>query len=311
MQNPESLGIWGLAIALAGGAVRGSIPYMFVSLGECLTEKSGRINLGMEGILLMGAMTAFWVSDRSGSPWLGALAAALVSGLLGLLFAEITELPRVNDVAAGIAMIIFGSGLAFFFGKQFVAPMAPQLPVLDLGARFSSTAIHSALRISPLFFLGIGAAFLLHYLFEKTRWGLHIRATGDAPEAARSMGISVRRQRVVATTIGAALAGIGGSHLTLYFPGIWSEGISGGQGLMAVALVIFARWSPLRCLAASLLFGGAQALGPSLQSIGITGFYHLFNASPYLLTLVVMIASCSQKRTLAGIPGALGRRVSG
>src|SRR4029077_345471 len=107
------------------------------------------------------------------------------------------------------------------------------------------------------------------------------------------------------------LAGIGGAHLTLYFPGIWSEGISGGQGLMAVALVIFARWSPLRCLAASLLFGGAQALGPSLQSAGVTGFYHLFNASPYLLTLAVMIASCSQKRTLAGIPGALMRRGAG
>jgi ABC-type uncharacterized transport system permease subunit len=311
MLNPESMGVWGVAIALAGGAVRGSIPYMFVSLGECLTEKSGRINLGMEGILLMGAMTAFWVSDRTGSPWLGILAAAAVSGMLGLVHAGITELPGVNDVAAGIAMIIFGSGLAFFFGKQFVAPMAPQLPVFDLGSGFSNSAIHAALRISPLFFLGIAAGFVLHFLLERTRWGLHVRATGDAPEATRSMGISVGRHRVIATTIGAALAGIGGSHLTLYFPGIWSEGISGGQGLMAVALVIFARWSPRRCLAASLLFGGAQALGPSLQSVGVTGFYHLFNASPYLLTLAVMIAACSQKRTLAGIPGALARKVAG
>jgi simple sugar transport system permease protein len=122
------------------------------------------------------------------------------------------------------------------------------------------------------------------------------------------MGIAVRRHRIVATTIGGALAGIGGSHLTLYFPGIWSEGISGGQGLMAVALVIFARWSPRRCLAASVLFGGAQALGPSLQSAGITRLYHVFNASPYLLTLGVMILSCSRRRTLAGIPGALTRR---
>jgi ABC-type uncharacterized transport system permease subunit len=307
MSNPEALGIFGIITALAGGAIRGSIPYMYVSLGECLTEKSGRINLGMEGILLMGAMVAFAVSDRTGSPWLGAGAAALVSGLLGLLHAGLTELPGVNDVAAGIAMIIFGSGLAFFFGKQFVAPMAPQLPVLDLGSGIANTAVHAALRISPLFFLGILAAFLLHYALERTRWGLHVRAVGDAPEAARSMGIAVRRHRIVATTIGAALAGIGGSHLTLYFPGIWSEGISGGQGLMAVALVIFARWSPRRCLAASLLFGGAQALGPSLQSAGITGFYHIFNASPYLLTLVVMMVACSRSRTLAGIPGALAK----
>ena len=206
MPSPEAMGAAGVAIALAGGAVRGSIPYMFVSLGECLTEKSGRLNLGMEGILLMGAMTAFWVSDRSGSPWLGALAAAGVSGLLGLLHAGITELPRVNDVAAGIAMIIFGSGLAFFFGKQFVAPMAPQLPVIDLGGGFTNTAVHAALRISPLFFIGIAAAFLMHYLFERTRWGLHVRATGDAPDAARSMGIPIRRHRIVATTIGGELA---------------------------------------------------------------------------------------------------------
>src|SRR5579872_5661595 len=308
MSSPESFGIFAIATALAGGAVRGSIPYMYVSLGECLTEKAGRINLGMEGILLMGAMTAFAVSERTGSPWLGALAAALVSGLLGLLHGGLTELSGVNDIAAGIAMFIFGSGLAFFFGKQFVAPMAPQLPVLDLGSGIANSAIHAALRISPLFLLGIAAAFLLHYSLERTRWGLHLRAVGDAPEAARSMGIPVRAHRVLATTIGGALAGIGGAHLTLYFPGIWSEGISGGQGLMAVALVIFARWSPLRCLAASLLFGGAQALGPSLQSAGISGFYHVFNASPYLLTLGVMIFSCSRNRTLTGIPGAIARR---
>jgi ABC-type uncharacterized transport system permease subunit len=307
MSNREALGVFGIVTALAGGAIRGSIPYIFVSLGECLTEKSGRRNLGMEGILLMGAMVAFAVSDRTGSPWFGALAAAATGGLLGLLHGTLAELPGVNDVATGIAMIIFGSGLAFFFGKQFVAPMAPQLPVLDLGAGVANTAVHAALRISPLFFLGIAAAFLLHYALERTRWGLHVRAVGDAPEAARSMGIAVARHRIIATTAGAALAGIGGSHLTLYFPGIWSEGISGGQGLMAVALVIFARWSPRRCLAASLLFGGAQALGPSLQSAGINGFYHIFNASPYLLTLAVMMLTCSRTRTLAGIPGALAK----
>ena len=308
MPNPESVGLLGVVIAVAGGAVRGSIPYMFVSLGECLTEKAGRLNLGMEGILLTGAMAAFGVSDHTGSPWLGVLAAAIAAGLLGIIHGGLTELPGVNDIAAGIAMIVFGSGLAFFFGKQFIAPMAPQLPVIDFGSRLGSEAARAALRISPLFFLGIAAAFLLHYVFTRTRWGLHLRAVGDAPDAARSMGIPVRTHRIAATTLGAALAGIGGSHLTLYFPGIWSEGISGGQGLMAVALVIFARWSPRRCLAASLLFGGAQALGPSLQSAGVSGLYHLFNASPYLLTLVVMIVSCSRTRTAVGMPGALAQR---
>lgn len=295
-----------ILIGLLGGALRGSIPYLFVSLGECLTEKSGRINLGMEGVLLMGAMTAFGVSDRTGSPWMGVLAAALVGALLGLIHAGLAELPRVNDVAAGIAMIVFGTGLAFFFGKQFVAPMAPQLPVLELGAWSGDAAVRSALRISPLFILGVALAGAMHFLLGSTRWGLRVRAVGDAPEAARSMGIPLARTRMTATALGAGMAAVGGAHLTLYFPGIWSEGISGGQGLMAVALVIFARWEPLRCLAASLLFGGAQALGPSLQSAGVSSYFHLFNASPYVLTLAVMIGSCTKRRTLAGMPGALG-----
>src|ERR1700730_5469644 len=306
--QPDALGMWGVAVALAGGAARGSIPYMFVSLGECLTETSGKINLGMEGVLLMGAMTAFGISDHTGSPWMGVLAAGLVGALLGVIHSLMTQQSKVNDVATGIAMILFGSGLAFFFGKRFVAPMAPQLPLVNLGGWSGNPAVQSALRISPLFFVGIACAFLLHWLLTRTRWGLKIRAAGDDPQAARSLGINVNGVRAFAITTGACLAAIGGAHLTLYFPGIWSEGISGGQGLMAVALVIFARWSPRRCLAAALLFGGAQALGPSLQSAGITGFYHVFNASPYLLTLAVMIFSCSRSRTLAGIPGALARR---
>ena len=304
----EGLGPWGVLIALVGGAIRGSIPYMFVSIGECLTEKSGKINLGMEGVLLMGAVTAFGVSDLSGSPWLGVLAAACVGLALGAIHAWMTQQPAVNDVAAGIAMILFGSGLAFFFGKRFVAPMAPQLPLIPLGRWSHIPAVESALRISPLFFIGIVLSFLLHWVFTRTRWGLNIRAAGDDPQAARALGINVNGVRFIAITIGGALAAIGGAHLTLYFPGIWSEGISGGQGLMAVALVIFARWSPRRCLAAALLFGGAQALGPSLQSLGVNGYYHLFNASPYVFTLAVMIATCSPDKRLAGMPAALGKK---
>ena len=307
MPADNVMGSWGILLGVGAGMLRGSIPYMFVSLGECLTEKSGKINLGMEGVLLMGAMTAFAVSDKSGSPWLGVIAAAAAGALLGALHAFITSFPKVNDVAAGIAMILFGSGLAFFCGKTFAAPMAPQLPLIDLGGWSGTSAVHAALRISPLFFCGIALAFLLDFVFKRTRWGMQVRAAGDDPLAARSVGIPVNRVRMTATIIGASLAAIGGAHLTLYFPGIWSEGISGGQGLMAVALVIFARWNPLRCLAASLLFGGAQALGPSLQAVGHAGYYHLFNASPYALTLILMIATCSRNRGIAGAPGALGR----
>jgi general nucleoside transport system permease protein len=130
---------------------------------------------------------------------------------------------------------------------------------------------------------------------------------GDSPDAARAMGISIFKVRMASIVAGSFLAGIGGASLSLFYPGSWSERISSGQGLMAVALVIFARWSPVQCLYASLLFGGAQAVGPALQSVGIDAYYYLFNASPYILTLLIMVITCSPKRTLTGAPGALGQ----
>ena len=202
----------GVALGVVGGAIRISTPFLFVSLGECLTEKSGRVNLGLEGTLVMGAMAAYGVSYLTGSPWLGVLTAGVAGLALGALHAFLCARPRVNDVA---------------------------------------------------------------------------------------------RVRLLATMAGGFLAGVGGSFLSLFYPGSWNEGLSSGQGLMAVALVIFARWDPLRCLAASLLFGGASALGPALQSVGVTSGYYLFNAAPYALTLAIIIATSSRDRALTGQPAEL------
>ncbi len=301
-----SIGAWGVLIGIVSGAMRGGTPFLLVSLGECLTEKSGKINLGLEGTLLMGAMTAYAVSYRTGSPWAGVVAGAVAGGALGALHAFLVSRPRVNDIAVGIGMLIFGSGTAFFFGKPYIQPSAPLLPPIALGGWAKYPQVQAALKLSPLFFFGVAVAFFLQWFFRATRWGLQVRAVGDSPAAARAMGISVVRTRVIAIIIGSALAGVGGAHLSLFYPGAWTEAISSGQGLMAVALVIFARWNPIHCLYASLLFGGAQAIGPSLQAIGISGGYYLWNASPYFLTLFVMILTCTRTRTLAGAPGALG-----
>ena len=302
----EAIGWWGVPLAIAAGTMRGGTPFLFVSLGECLTEKSGKINLGLEGTLLTGAMTAYAISYLTGSPWLGVLAAGLAGAALGAIHGWLSQQFRVNDVAVGIAMIIFGSGVAFFFGKPFIQPKATQLPTIDLGTWSGVPAVQAALQISPLFLLGVAIAPLLLWFFKSTRWGLFIRAVGDSPEAARAMGISIFKVRMLSVMAGSFLAGIGGASLSLYYPGLWTERISSGQGLMAVALVIFARWNPIQCLWASLLFGGAQALGPALQSIGIKEGYYLFNAAPYVLTLLIMIVTCSPKRSLTGAPGALG-----
>jgi simple sugar transport system permease protein len=156
-----------------------------------------------------------------------------------------------------------------------------------------------------LFLIGIALAIALAWAFRNTRWGLVVRMVGDSSDAARAMGYHVNAVRTLATGAGGFLSGVGGSFLSLYYPGSWSEGLSSGQGLMAVALVIFSRWKPLNCLYAALLFGGAGSLGPALQSVGITSGYYLYNAAPYVLTLGIMIATCSPRRTLAGAPGEL------
>lgn len=304
--NDGSIGWWGVVIGVLAGAVRGGTPFLLVSLGECLTEKSGKINLGLEGVLLMGAMSAYAISYKTGSPWIGVVAAGLVGALLGAIHAFLVSRPKVNDIATGIAMLLFGSGLAFYLGKPFIQPSAPQLPGIPLGGWSHLPQITAALKISPLFVFGVAAAFAMQWFFKSTRLGMHVRAVGDSPAAARAMGVSVTGTRIACIVIGSALGGIGGAHLSLFYPGAWTEAISSGQGLMAVALVIFARWNPAHCLWASLLFGGAQAVGPSLQAVGINAGYYLWNASPYVLTLLVMVLTCSNKRTLRGAPGALG-----
>ncbi len=302
--NGES-GLDVVLLAMFAGAIRVSTPFLFVSLGECLTEKSGRINLGLEGTLVFGAMTGYAVSYLSGSPWLGVRAAGVAGSLFRAIHGYVCKLPRVNDVAIGIAMMLFGTGLAFFLGKPFVQPVAPHLPSLPLGWWSSNHSIRSALDINPLFFVGAALAVLLWWAFKNTRYGLIVRMTGDSAPAALAMGYSVNWVRFIATTIGGFSAGVGGAFLSLYYPGQWSEGLSSGQGLMAVALVIFARWNPLACFAAALLFGAAGALGPALQSVGITQGYYFFNAAPYVLTLFIMIVSTSPKRSLRGAPAEL------
>ena len=292
-------------IAMLGGAIRVSTPFMFVALGECLTEKSGRVNLGLEGSLVFGAMVAYAGSYETGSPWFGVLVGGIAGMLLGAIHGYICKLPKVNDMAIGIAIMSFGTGLAFFFGKPYIQPTAPHLQAIPLGGWTGDPRLAQALEVNPLFFVGIVLGVLLWWGLRNSRWGLIVRMTGDSAPAAKAMGVSVDLVRFIATAIGGFMAGIGGAFLSLYYPGAWNQGLSSGQGLMAVALVIFARWGPLRCLLAALLFGAAGALGPSLQSIGISQGYYFFNAAPYILTLFIMIASAQSKSAAREVPGEL------
>jgi simple sugar transport system permease protein len=301
------LGYWAVPVAVVGGAIRVGTPFVYVSLGECLTERAGRVNLGLEGTLVMGAMTGYGISYLSGSPWLGVLAAGSAGAFLGALHAVICNRPRVNSVAVGIAMMLFGMGLAFYLGKPFIQPSEPQLPAFNFGWWSSIEQVQAALRINVLFLIGLALAPLLNWMLKHTRWGMILRLAGESEEAAAAMGYSVDRIRIVATAAGGILAGIGGSYLSLYYPGSWTEQISSGQGLMAVALVIFAKWDPIRCLGASLLFGGVGSLGLALQGQNLTSAAqaYIWNAAPYILTLVIMILTSSRARAMAGAPATL------
>jgi len=294
-----------LAAAILGGALRVGAPFLFVSLGECITEKAGRINLGLEGVLVLSAMAAFGGAYLGGSVWTGLAAAMAAGAALAALHGLLCSLPRVNDVATGIALMLLGTGLAFYLGKPLIQPQAPQLPAIDLGAWASLPAVKAALQINPLVPLGVLLAAALWWAFANTRAGLLVRMAGDSADAARALGYSVSGIRIAATAAGGMVAGLGGACLTLFYPGSWNEGISSGQGLIAVALVIFARWNPLRCVLAALLFGGAGAIGPALQSIGIGWGYHLFNIVPYVLTLLILVLSCRPGQLAAGSPGEL------
>jgi simple sugar transport system permease protein len=293
-------------LAVLGGAIRVGTPFLFVSLGECLTEKSGRINLGLEGVLVFSAMAGFGGAYLSGSLWVGVLTAGASGALLAALHGVVCSLQRVNDIAMGIALMMLGEGLAFYLGKPLIQPQAPQIPSIALGGWSDSPAVQAALNVNALFPIGVVLALLMGWAFMNTRWGLLVRMVGDSSDAARALGTSVSGVRIAATTAGGFIAGLGGASLSLYYPGSWNEGLSSGQGLIAVALVIFARWSPVRCLWAALLFGGAGALGPALQSVGVSGYYHLFNAVPYVLTLAILVWTCSPKRSLKGAPMELG-----
>jgi general nucleoside transport system permease protein len=303
--SESDIGLWAVPIAVIGGAIRVSTPFLFVSLGECITEKSGRINLGLEGTLVLGAMSSYALSYHADSAWIGVLGASLAGATFGALHGWICKYPRVNDIAIGIALMMLGMGIAFFFGKPYIQPVAPGLPAIPFGFWSDVPQLEAALRINVLFLIGIAAAIALHWALRNTRPGLIVRMTGDSADAARAMGYNVDRVRLFATAAGGAFAGVGGAYLSLYYPGSWTEGISSGQGLMAIALVIFARWNPLACFGAALLFGGAGALGPALQSVGVSEGYYLFYAAPYVLTLAIMVLTVSPERTLAGAPGEL------
>lgn len=297
--NPE------LIVPLLAAALQSGTPILYATLGEILTEKSGVLNLGVEGMMVTGALAAFATALATGQPTLAFIVGGLAGAAVGGIHAVVCIWFLGNQVVSGLALTIFGLGLANYLGTPLVGRTAAGFDKLAM------PLLHRIPVVGPLFqqdILVYGAILLvplLWFFLEKTRWGLHLRAAGENPEAAAAAGIGVRGYRWLGIVGGGCLVGFGGSYLSLAYTHLWTNGLTAGRGWIAVALVIFAFWRPGRALLGAYLFGGVMAFQLRLQAVGTHLPSSLLLMLPYLLTVMVLVLS-SWKSVQNAAPAALG-----
>jgi len=301
-------------VNLFAAGIRSGTAILFASIGEIFAERAGVLNLGVEGMMLMGAMTAFGTAHATGNPWLGLLVAAVMGGLLALLHAFVTITLRADQVVSGLALTFVGTGLSAVLGAGLIeVRTAPRLPA------FHIPLLADIPVLGPIFFqhniivyLGFLLAPLAWFYIYRTRPGLELRAIGEYPAAADVQGINVNAQRYLYVIAGGVLAGMGGAALSLAITPLWLEGMTAGQGWIAIGLVIFAGWNPLRAALGSYLFGAIRRLPLDLQILPIflrnPTWGYFTNMLPYLFTIIVLvIGSREAMRKRMGSPAALGQ----
>jgi len=296
-------------ITILATAVTAGTPILYAALGETLSERAGILNLGVEGMMLVGAATGFMVTVSTQSLWLGVLAAMAAGGLMAAIHALLTVSLRANQVVSGLALTIFGTGLSGFLGKSYIGIPAPAsfkafaVPILSQ-VPFLGPILF---RQDALVYLSFLIAAVLGLLLYRTRLGLNLSAVGENPAAADAVGISVFVTRYVYVISGGMLAGLGGAYLSLAYAPSWLENMTAGRGWIAVALVIFATWNPIKCLFGSYIFGGLDALGFRIQTKGIEISPFFLQMLPYAFTIVVLILITREtKFRKISPPGALG-----
>ncbi|MGQ0549284.1 MAG: ABC transporter permease [Armatimonadota bacterium] len=292
-----------LAAAVASGA-----PLIFAGIGEVLAERSGVLNLGVEGMMLTGAVAGFAVAAVTRNPWLAVVVALAAGAALAAGHAFLTVTLGSEQVTTGLALALFGTGLSAFLGKPFIGipnpvpfrPVAiPAVSEIPIVGRVLFTQ-------DLLVYAGYALAVAAWWWLSRTRPGLHLRACGENPEAADAMGVNVTVTRYAAVTAGGALAGLAGGYLSLAYTPAWTENMTGGLGWIAIALVIFATWNPLRLLAGAYLFGAVDALGFRVQILGVETSSILLRMLPYVFTLGVLLLITVLRRQTS-VPAALGR----
>ena len=299
-----------IAAGLLAGSIHSGTPLLYATLAEVIDERAGIVNLGLEGVMLMGAVVAFATTVHTGNAAVGVLAAALAGGLFNLLFGVLVVSRRANQLASGLALMFCGVGLSALLGAPYVGsriqglneiriPVLSEIPVV--GPMF--------FNYDMLVYLAGPMAVLVWWVLFYTRWGLSLRAVGENPTAAFAAGKNPYRLQYQALFIAGLLGGIAGAHLSIALAKTWAEWMTAGRGFIAVALVIFSKWHPLRAIAGALLFGGAIALQLQMQALGVPISPFMLDMLPYLLSLGVLAVWGGSRRFAA--PGSLGRVFQG
>lgn len=299
-------------ISFLTAAIVAGTPLLFATIGEIITERSGNLNLGVEGMMLMGAVMGFMVGMMTGNAAL-ALLAAMVAGACGaLIFAFLTITLRANQVVSGLSLTIFGTGFSSFVGQPLVGQIAPESIRLFFRP-YTIPVLGNIPFIGPILFrqdafvyLGYVAAILLGIYLYRTSKGLNLRAVGENPGGADAAGINVALYKYVHTMLGGALCGLGGAYLSLVYVPAWQEGVTAGRGWIAVALVIFATWNPYKALFGAYLFGGLDIIGFRMQGLGINVSQYFIDMLPYIVTIIVLVVVSMRKSKENAPPKALG-----
>lgn len=276
-----------ILVGIVAGAIASGTSVLYATMGEIVGQRAGVVNLGIEGVMLVSAAVGYGVTSLTGSPLLGVAAAAAAGASFQLVFALFVVSRRTVQLASGLALWMLGAGLSALIGRSFIGTRIDALAEVD--PSFLPDLLRPLVRQDVLVYLALPAALALWWVLQRTRWGLHLRAVGEDRAAAFAAGLRPSVIQYQALVLAGAFSGLGAAQLALGYARTWQEGMTAGRGFVAVAIVIFSLWHPVRAVAGALLFGGAVALGLQLQALGAPVSPFLLDMLPYVLTLLVVL----------------------
>ncbi len=296
-------------VLLIASMMVAATPILLAALGELVAEKSGVLNLGVEGMMIMGAIAGFAAAVQTGSPVMGFAAAAVAGAVMAFLFAVLTQILLSNQVATGLALTLFGLGLSALLGQGYQGIAPPPTPKVPFGPLADLPVLGPILFGHDwIVYLSIALVIAVHVFLKSSRAGLILRAVGESHDAAHALGYRVIRVRFAALMFGGALAGLGGAYLSLVRVPQWTEGMTAGAGWIALAIVVFASWRAGRVLVGAYLFGGITVLQLRLQAAEIAIPVQVLSMAPYLITIAVLVViSARRNRAALQAPASLGK----